>query len=111
MAQQVVVTLVDDLDGTPADEVVRFGLNGVQHEIDLSTANAEKFRAMLAPYIAAARRDTPAKAAAGKAARKDAAPTVNTSEVREWAKSAGIEISDRGRIASDVLVKFQAAHV
>ena len=113
MAQKVVVTFVDDLDGSPADEAVKFGLDGVHHEIDLSAANAEKFRAALAPYIAAARRESgPRQQAVGrKTARKAAAPVVNTADVREWAKTQGIEISDRGRIASEVLVKFQAAHV
>jgi nucleoid-associated protein Lsr2 len=36
MAQKVTVALEDDLDGGLADESVRFGLGGVEYEIDLS---------------------------------------------------------------------------
>ncbi|MBE7163473.1 MAG: Lsr2 family protein, partial [Williamsia herbipolensis] len=34
MAQKVVVTLVDDLDETEADETVEFGIDGTTYEID-----------------------------------------------------------------------------
>ncbi len=44
MAQKVQVTLVDDLDGSSADETLTFGLDGVVYEIDLSKSNAKKFR-------------------------------------------------------------------
>jgi len=40
MAQKVTVELEDDLDGSPADETVRFGLDGTEYEIDLSEKNA-----------------------------------------------------------------------
>ena len=44
MAQKVRIILEDDLDGGPADETVRFGLDGGQYEIDLSNANAARLR-------------------------------------------------------------------
>jgi hypothetical protein len=44
MAQKVTVTLEDDLDGGPAAETVRFGLDGAEYEIDLSKKNAAAFR-------------------------------------------------------------------
>jgi hypothetical protein len=44
MAQRVTVELEDDLDGGPADETLRFGLDGTDYEIDLSKKNASKFR-------------------------------------------------------------------
>ena len=40
MAKQIIHKLVDDLDGGDADETVKFALDGVQYEIDLSKANA-----------------------------------------------------------------------
>ena len=36
MARQVQVTLIDDIDGTPAESTVYFGLEGMHYEIDLS---------------------------------------------------------------------------
>jgi len=52
MAQKITVTLQDDLDGGPADQTVRFGLDGAEYEIDLSASNATAFRERLAPYTA-----------------------------------------------------------
>jgi len=52
MAQKVIVALEDDLDGSVADETVRFGLDGADLEIDLSAKNARSFRAQVAPFIA-----------------------------------------------------------
>lgn len=111
MAQKVEVTLIDDLDGSTADTVVRFGLDGKAYEVDLSTANAEKFRGTMAKYVEAARKTGSARGA-GRGARPkatDAGP--HTSEVREWAKSHGIEVSDRGRLPKDLVVQFQEANV
>ena len=56
MAQKVTVQLVDDLDGSVAEETVEFGLDGVSYQIDLSMVNAEKIRDLLGDYVAHARR-------------------------------------------------------
>jgi hypothetical protein len=51
VASKTVVELFDDLDGGRADETVIFALDGVEYEIDLSTANAATLRDGLAEYI------------------------------------------------------------
>jgi hypothetical protein len=48
-ATKITVVLEDDLDGGPADETVRFAIDGTSYEIDLSTTNAAAFRQQLAP--------------------------------------------------------------
>jgi hypothetical protein len=45
MAQKMTVELQDDLDARPADETVRFGVDGAAYEVDLSSDNAAAFRA------------------------------------------------------------------
>jgi len=67
MAKTLVVTLTDDLDGSPADETISFALDGKGYEIDLSKANADKFRKALDPYVAKAART-------GKAPRSGSRP-------------------------------------
>lgn len=37
-----VVEVVDDLDGSPADQTVRFAFNGASYEIDLNRAHFEE---------------------------------------------------------------------
>ncbi len=51
----VTIDLIDDLDGTEANETVRFELDGKPYEIELSERNATAFRNVLLPYIDQAR--------------------------------------------------------
>ena len=111
MAQRVQTLLIDDLDGGEAEGTVRFGLDGVEYEIDLSAGHAEALRKALAPYVSAARRAPGAAARrpgqSGRRAESAGAP--DPTAVREWARSQGIEVKDRGRVPAELVVKFQAA--
>ncbi|MFF0904641.1 UNVERIFIED_CONTAM: Lsr2 family protein [Kocuria sp. CPCC 205316] len=108
MAQTVQIILEDDLDGGPAEETVRFGLDGAQYEIDLSEGNATKLRDAVRPFIAKARR------AQSKQAPKQARPTgksnPDTAAIRQWARENGHPVSDRGRIHQDVQKAYYDAH-
>jgi Lsr2 len=111
MAQKVQTLLIDDLDGSQADNTVRFGLDGTDYEIDLSAKHAAALRKALAPYLDAARR-APGSAARrpGRSGRRAAnAGRPDPTAIREWAKSQGIEVKDRGRVPADMVVKFKAA--
>jgi hypothetical protein len=55
MAQTARLRLTDGLDGSPADETVVVNLDGKIYEIDLSRRNADRLRAQLRPFVAAAR--------------------------------------------------------
>lgn len=68
VAQKVQVLLVDDLDGGEADETVTFALDGKTYEIDLTTANADKLRGLLEPYVKGGRRTGGRAAGAWKGA-------------------------------------------
>lgn len=108
MAQQILVSLVDDLDGSEADETVQFALDGVTYEIDLSSENAEELRDALAQYIEHARRAGGRKRTSGRRrngqapARSSSAEREQNQAIRAWARKNGYEISDRGRIPSEV---------
>jgi hypothetical protein len=108
MAQTVQIILEDDLDGGPAEETVRFGLDGAQYEIDLSEENAAKLRDAVRPFIAKARR------AQSKQTPKQARPTgksnPDTAAIRQWARDNGLPVSDRGRIHQDVQKAYYDAH-
>lgn len=60
MAQRMITTLIDDLDGTDLErgsgETIRFGVDGRTYEIDLSDDNAAALREALRPYTEAGRR-------------------------------------------------------
>jgi hypothetical protein len=110
MAQKVETVFIDDLDGSEAESTVRFGLDGSEYEIDLNAVHASELRNALEKYIGAGRKLNGAARRAGRGgARKAPSSGPNPSEVREWAKSQGIEVKDRGRVPAELVVKFKAA--
>jgi hypothetical protein len=111
VAQKVETRLVDDLDGSEAVETVRFALEGRQYEIDLSEDNATRLRESLAAFVSSARRaggSRPARSTATATRRSSSADREHGAAVREWARANGFEVSDRGRIAADVLKAYEA---
>lgn len=112
MAQKVQVILVDDIDGGKADETVKFGLDGVTYQIDVSTKNAKKLRDAFAPYVADARRG-PGRAAGRKRTTRTGRSRRGGSDaaaVRKWAKANGHKVSDRGRVPASVQAAYRSAH-
>ena len=112
MAQKVNIVLIDDLDGSSADETVTFGLDGTTYEIDLNDANAAALREALSGYVGHARKVTGGRRNSGGAARKASSSTsgVDTKAVRDWARSNGVEVSERGRVPASVVQAYEAAH-
>jgi Lsr2 len=106
MATKITVALEDDLDGGPAEETLRFGVDGSEYEIDLNKKNARAFRRQLAPFIEHARR-------AGRGQRRRPVRTSSSrgrsGGIRAWAKDQGIAISERGRIPASVVEQYEAA--
>ena len=106
MARKVQYLLVDDLDGGEAVETVSFALDGTSYEIDLSKEHAKALRDALATYVASARR------AGGRRGRgrggRGGGRASDTAAIREWARSQGMKISDRGRIPADIIEKYES---
>lgn len=111
MAQKVVTTLVDDLDGSELKQgegkTVAFALDGSTYEIDLSEKNEKALREALEPYLKAARSTSRAKASGSASSTRS-----NKEELaaaRSWLRANGHDVSDRGRIPGALLEKFRAA--
>ena len=112
MAQKVHVEMVDDIDGSIADQTVPFSLDGVSYEIDLSDKNAGKLRDEFASWIGHARRSggrrttgrRPAGGSSTTSSRRD------LSAVRGWARANGHQVSDRGRVSAAVQEAYDKAH-
>ncbi|MFC0039157.1 histone-like nucleoid-structuring protein Lsr2 [Actinomadura rayongensis] len=109
MAQKVKVLLVDDIDGGEADETVGFGLDGALYEIDLSDKHAAELRDLLEPFVRHARRARPKNAQGARPARTQSNRD-RSAEIREWARSRGIQVNDRGRIPATVIEQYENAH-
>ena len=103
MATRVLTTLQDDIDGSAAVETIRFALDGVEWEIDLSERNANRLRNSLGDFIAHGRK------VGGKRRTRASASHVDTKAVRKWAQANGIELNNRGRIPLEVMERYRAA--
>lgn len=111
MARQVITTLIDDLDGKPADRTVEFSLDGTAYTIDLSEANAGKLRKALDPFINAGTRIGRSGAVRGRTTPVRTAGSRDENRlIREWAAEHGHQISERGRIPQSVSSAYRAAH-
>lgn len=97
MAEQIIHKLIDDIDGSDADQMVTFGIDGVHYRIDLCDANAELLREYLAPYIEAGRPVKPQRS------RRKSPRSTEPGAVRTWAEANGYTVSPQGRIPTEVL--------
>ncbi|MEV6165533.1 Lsr2 family protein [Streptomyces sp. NPDC052052] len=110
MAQRVVVTLSDDIDGGAAAETVTFALDGKSYEIDLNPSNAKKLRKALAPYMAAGRKQTNTrKRGRTPGPYRHTSLEPDPAAVRAWARSHRMEVPARGRIPKKVYEAFRQA--
>jgi hypothetical protein len=111
VAKQIIHKLVDDLDGGDADETVKFALDGVQYEIDLSKKNAAKLRDAFAPYVASGTRIGRGGVVVGGRTARGRGGAVDREQnkaIRAWAKQQGKNISDRGRIPQEIVDEYHA---
>ena len=107
MAQKVKIILVDDLDGVSAEENVRFCLEGVSFEIDLSAGNAAELRSAVERFVNHAR-----KTSSGRATRTKIASGRNqdSAQIRQWARDNGYVVNSRGRIQAEIQEAYQKAN-
>ncbi|MBO9049519.1 histone-like nucleoid-structuring protein Lsr2 [Curtobacterium flaccumfaciens] len=112
MAQKVITTLVDDLDGSAIEDnaggTVRFAIDGNNYEIDLSAAHADELRDALSDYVSAARRVGGRSSSSGSG-RASTRNNEDLAAIREWAAKNGHAVSARGRIAQNVKDAYYSA--
>ena len=113
MAKRTVI--VDDLTGDEGARTRVLRFDGVDYEIDLTDASFADLRTLLKPYLRAARsvRGTPLPSGGGARrdpARKTPADSASDSQaIRAWARSAGMQVTERGRVTADLRAAWQAA--
>ena len=113
MAKTVITQVTDDLDGSTGAETISFGYRGANYEIDLTKRNANAFDKTMKPYLDAARKVTAARGSRrgstgpGRGSRSRSA--TDLAAVREWARTHGYAVSDRGRISANVMEAYNTA--
>ncbi|MGO1543194.1 MAG: histone-like nucleoid-structuring protein Lsr2 [Gulosibacter sp.] len=114
MARKVVYQIIDDLDGSVLPdglgETVKFGLDGVEYEIDLASKNAELLREELGQYINKARRVGGRAQRGTRTQLPSTGPKRDLAAIRKWAVANGYEVADRGRVPHAVLEAYDNAN-
>lgn len=113
MAKQIVESFIDDIDGTEAVGTVSFAYKGKTYEIDLSLAHSQAFDESMSEWIEHAREvrgELVGRRRRGAGGGTRALSREKSAEIRQWAKSHGLQVSERGRIASTVVEKYEQAH-
>lgn len=114
MAQTVEVLYFDDLDSTPLPKdvkPVRFGLDNVEYEIDLSERHQEELREVFGRYVPHARKVSgTVRRARGQVPQQRNANGASNAEIRAWAHEQGYDVAERGRIPADVMAAYAEAH-
>ncbi|WP_396135325.1 Lsr2 family protein [Amycolatopsis sp. A133] len=87
--------------------------DGVTYEIDLSDENAAALRDELARYVGAGRRigGRKVRVATGQSTTTNASDRERNQQIRAWANANGYEVSERGRLSSEVIAAYEQAQV
>jgi hypothetical protein len=104
VAKKVLTEFVDDIDGTVAERTFTFAVDGTDYEIDLSVDNIAEFKAAVAGFVESAR-----KTGRPAVARRTPADRSKAGEIRQWARSNGRNVGDKGRIPEGLIQEFEAA--
>ncbi len=113
--RQVEVVTCDLEEGdVSAAESLTFSFGGRTYTLDLCKKHVEEVRGTLERFAAAGHstggRGGRGRRRAARAAKKQAAPRGESqAAIREWARSAGYAVGDRGRIPGEVRAAYEAA--
>ncbi len=110
MAQKVSIILIDDIDGSDADETVRFALDGTSYEIDLNAQHAQELRDALALYIGHARKAGSGGRRSGGGRPRASSGGPSAADIRAWGRENGYDVPERGRIPAELREAYEAAH-
>lgn len=123
MAQRTQVLLTCDVhDGeAEAAETVTYTVDGQTYECELCEAHLAEFRESMEIWSSHSRlagrgRTAPTAARSsrggrgGRARAGSASDGPSAAEVRDWARSQGMQVSTRGRVPAELHAAYAAAH-
>jgi len=84
--------------------VIEFSVNGKSYAIDLGKKNAAEFHRSLDKYIAAA-----SKVGGAKARKPSRGGKEDLAAIRAWGRGNGFQVSDRGRVSSELRDAYSKA--
>jgi hypothetical protein len=106
--KKTVITVTCDVGESvhEADETVRIAVGDNECEIDVCGKHRTALSKAVAPFMDSGRKVT-ASPAARKVTRTNAERT-RSRDIREWAERQGLPVTSRGRIAAQIVAKYDA---
>jgi len=92
---------------------IRFGWGTSFYETDLCAAHGEELSSLIEKAIRSAKRlgaSAPKAETLSKPSRPARVRRPSTADVRIWAKSKGMKVTDKGRVPETLIAKYLAAH-
>ncbi len=111
MAQKVQVSVICDLPHTgeaEGQETVAFSFDGTAYEIDACPEHAKELHDKISPFVEHARRAS----GQGRGRKRQPQPSAGkqqSAQIREWAKSRGLKVNERGRIPASIVAEYESA--
>jgi hypothetical protein len=112
--KKVTTVLVDDIDGSPADETIVISLNRESWEIDLSNSHADQLRSELYAWTQCGRKISHQRPRASKNSaprRMHTATSIDKTQARNIRlvlRDAGYPVSSHGRLSAVQLERYEA---
>jgi hypothetical protein len=89
---------------------VTFTYDGQTYEFELCQSHLDEFQKVLQGYASAARRASGGRRSpAGARSPRSNGNSSELAAIREWARTHGYAVSDRGRISAEIRQAFDAA--
>jgi hypothetical protein len=93
----------------PKAQTHTFSLDNRSYMIDLCPEHLAQFNTTLQEYVSSSRRSAGRSAPRSRQRASSATPSNRVSEVREWARRNGMEVSSKGRIPLSVMQAYDSA--
>lgn len=109
MAKRTVI--IDDLTGENGARTRVLRFDGVEYEIDLTDKSYADLRALLKPYLRAARAiaGTPSSTRRATKPSRSTKAASDSSAIRAWARGVGMAVTERGVVPADLRKAWEAA--
>ena len=103
------LVIVDDISGEEGADPVRFSLDGVTWEVDLTPANRKLLDEALRPFTSNARRvRLSMNEPQPKALRPTAPVKYDRTQLVAWAERFDVKLPSRGRVPRSILDQYDA---
>lgn len=109
MARITTVQLIDDVDKTSeAVETIHYVWDGHAYEIHLTAEHADQFRTIMEEWVehsALLPEESRRKGGPRRTGNRD-----ENQKIRNWLRGQGIQVPERGRLRTEYVIAYRAAH-